>query len=98
MVSPQPRAQRALHRRRLVCRGPYWLIDEVAFAQCSRKIVAEGFQVWKLEVKFDRSAILTCTDGNGRLVQRKQLLYTDFLLDEISLYFANNVILLPSEY
>jgi hypothetical protein len=78
--------------------GAYWLIDEIAFAQCDRKIAAEGFQVWKLAVEADHTAILTCTDGNDRLIHRKRLTFTDFPLDEISFYFTDDVLLLPSEY
>ena len=36
--------------------------------------------------------------GNDNIVFTKKIEYTDFPLDEIPLYFANNVILLPSEY
>ena len=41
---------------------------------------------------------LTCDDGNDNVVFTKTIEYTDFPLDEITLYFANNVIHLPSEY
>jgi hypothetical protein len=41
---------------------------------------------------------LTCDDGNDNIVFTKKIEYTDFPLDEITLYFANNVIHLPSEY
>ena len=78
--------------------GAYWLVDEIAFAQRNPKIAAEGFQVWKLEVKADHTAKLTCSDGNYRVVHEKELTFTDFSLDEISFYFTDNVILLPSEY
>lgn len=78
--------------------GAYWLIDEIAFSQCNRKIAAARLQVWKLAVKADHTAILTCTDGNDRLVHRKRLTFTDFPLEEITLWFTDNVILLPSEY
>ena len=37
-------------------------------------------------------------DGNGKIVFTKEIEHTDFPLDEITLYFANNVIHLPSEY
>jgi hypothetical protein len=46
----------------------------------------------------DRAATLTCDDGNGNIVFTKKIEHTDFPLDEITLYFANNVIHLPSEY
>jgi hypothetical protein len=79
--------------------GAYWLLDEIATIQSSDKAVAdEEFQVWKLTVHPDRSATLTCDDGNGNIVFTKKIEYLDFPLDEITLYFANNVIHLPSEY
>lgn len=40
---------------------------------------------------------LTCDDGNGHIVYTKEIEYTDFPLDEITFYYANNVIYLPSE-
>jgi len=47
----------------------YWLLDEIAFAQRAEKAVAaEEFQVWKLAVKPDHSATLTCEDGNDNAV------------------------------
>jgi hypothetical protein len=69
--------------------GAYWLLDEIAFAQKSEAAVAaEEFQTWTLKVREDRSATLVCSDGNLNKVYRK----------EITLYFSNNVILLPSEW
>ena len=79
--------------------GAYWLLDEIAFAQKSKKKVAvEEFQLWRLTVKKDNNAILVCEDGNGRKILSKRIPFTDFPLDEISFYFINNTILLPSEY
>ncbi|MFZ0774251.1 MAG: DUF6876 family protein [Candidatus Sulfotelmatobacter sp.] len=79
--------------------GAYWLLDEIAIIQPYNKhVAAEEFQVWKLTVQPDRSATLTCDDGNGNIVFTKKIEYTDFPLNEITLYFANNVIHLPSEY
>ena len=78
--------------------GAYWLIDEIAFAQGLTNIAATDFQVWKLCVDINRTASLTCTDGNYRVVYTKPLDWTDFPLDEICLYFTDNTILLPSEY
>ena len=78
--------------------GAYWLLDEIALAQrYKRRVAAEEFQGWTLKVK-DRKATLTCDDGNGNAVYRKRIPFTDFPLDEISLYYCNKTILLPSEY
>ena len=79
--------------------GAYWLLDEIAFAQRAEKRVAdEPFQLWKLAVNPERTALLTCEDGNGHAVFSKRLDYTDFPLSEIKLYFTDNTILLPGEY
>jgi hypothetical protein len=44
------------------------------------------------------SASLSCADGNGNTVYRKEIEYTDFPLPEITLWFTDNTVLLPSEY
>ena len=79
--------------------GAYWLLDEIAIIQPHNACVAaEEFQVWKLTVNADQTAVLTCDDGNGNVVYTKQIEYTDFPPDGITLYFTNNTILLPREY
>jgi len=79
--------------------GAYWLLDIIAIAQQHESRVAqEEFQVWKLQVRPDRSATVLCDDGNGNVVYTQEIPSTDFPLDEVKLYFANNVIHLPSEY
>jgi hypothetical protein len=78
--------------------GAYWLLDEIALVQPYEKAVrAEEFQVWKLAVKGSKAA-LTCDDGNGRVVYRKKIPFTDFPAEGITLWFTGGVILLPSEY
>ena len=62
------------------------------------RVSAEEFQVWNLKVHSDRSATVFCDDGNGNPVYTQEIPFTDFPLDEVKLYFANNVIHLPSEY
>lgn len=79
--------------------GAYWLIDEIAFQQIQPLIRNEPFQVWTLKVKLDQStAVLICDDGNGRIVFKKEIAYTDFPLAELKMYVTDNVILLPGEY
>ena len=79
--------------------GAYWLLDEIALIQpYDKRVAAEEFQFWKLAVRPDHTATLTCDDGNGNIVYTKEIEYTDFPLDEITFYFTNNVIYLPSEH
>ena len=79
--------------------GAYWLLDIIAIAQQHDASVSrEEFQVWNLKVHSDRSATVFCDDGNGNPVYTQEIPFTDFPLDEMKLYFANNVIHLPSEY
>lgn len=78
--------------------GAYWLLDEIALAQRGVAAVkAEAFQVWKLDVEANRAA-LTCGNGNGVQVYAKEITFTDFPAPGITLWFTDNVILLPSEY
>lgn len=78
--------------------GACWLLDELSFAQSNKQVAAETFQLWKLTVNSDESALLICEDGNGKKVFSKHIGYTDFPLEEISLYCVNNTILLLREY
>lgn len=78
--------------------GAYWLIDEIALAQSLAKIAAEPFQSWNLKVRPDYTALLTCDDGNSNIRLSKEIPFTVFPLEEIAIYFANNVIMLTSEY
>jgi hypothetical protein len=79
--------------------GAYWLLDIIAIIQITEaKVKAEEFQVWKLTVHAENTATLVCEDGNGNAVFTDEIAFTDFPLSEVTLYFANNVIHLPSEY
>lgn len=76
----------------------YWLLDEIVLAQLVAKVQKLEFQVWKLIVRANSSAKLVCEDGNDNVIYVKEIEFTDFPLEEITFYFANSVILLPSEY
>ena len=80
--------------------GAYWLLDEIALIQpYDKRVAAEEFQVWTLKADvLKHTGTLTCEDGNGNKVFEKALEFTDFPLFEITLWFANNTIFLPSEY
>ena len=79
--------------------GAYWLLDAIAICQrYEKRVAAEPFQVWKLTVRDDRTASLVCNDGNNNIVYTRHIAFTDFPADEITLWFANGVIYLPSEH
>ena len=79
--------------------GAYWLLDEIALVQLfDERVGAERFQVWKLNVRSDMTADLTCEDGNDNVVYTKKIPFTDFPLEGITFWFTDNTILLPSEY
>lgn len=87
----------------------YWLIDAIASHQINPKIrrnpSLQEFQVWK----FGRQGeewILVCYDNDTPVVIQK-IEYSDFPLDEVTLYLGLGetekdgilkVIMLPSEY
>ena len=102
LVSPRHQPRRAFYGRRQIRRrtgGAYWLLDEIAIIQPhDARVATEEFQVWKLAVNADQTGVLTCDDGNGRVVFSKALEYTDFPQNGVTLYFTNNTILLPGEY
>ena len=79
--------------------GAYWLLDSIAIAQvCDKRVAAEEFQVWKLAVKTNGTATLTCEDGNYNTVFTHRLDFTDFPAPQVTLWFSNGVIYLPSEH
>jgi len=78
--------------------GAYWLLEKIFSNQILPEIRGERFQFWKLSVTENQSANLTCEDGNGTVVYAEKIDYTDFPLEEITFFFTDSVLLLPSEY
>jgi hypothetical protein len=76
----------------------YWLLDYIFSNQLDTVIHAEGFQVWKIIVNADNSAVIRVEDGNKNEVKSFDLTFTDFPLKEYSLWFIGGTLLLPSEY
>jgi hypothetical protein len=62
------------------------------------RLSREPFQVWTSSVRPDRAATLTCEDGNFNLLHTREYAYSDFPLEEITLWFSAGVIYLPSEH
>ncbi len=75
--------------------GCYWLLD--AIASYHRK---EPFQIWNLNVDLDKhTAVLTMKeDTNEPVLVEQEFSYTDFPLENISLWLIEGILLLPNEY
>lgn len=76
----------------------YWLLDHIFANQAEKHIGVEPFQVWKITVNEDESALISVEDGNDRLIHQHPLNCTDFPLDKFSLWLVHGTLLLPSEY
>ncbi|MGH7117759.1 MAG: DUF6876 family protein [Acetobacteraceae bacterium] len=76
----------------------HWLIDLIASWCCDPRIHAQEFVTWKPTVHANRSTTAVATDGNDHELVRQDIGWTDFPLDEITLYLTNDTLLLPSEY
>ena len=78
----------------------HWLFVEMTIAnRTEAKVRREEFQVWTLKVNsHTNEGVLTCGDGNGKIVFTKVIPFTDFPLEHIEFYCIDNILLLPSEY
>lgn len=78
--------------------GAWWLIALIAAWANDTLLEDEEFLVFELKVYKDRTALVTVSDGNNRVLVTEALDYTDFPLDSIILWSCERIILLPSEY
>lgn len=78
--------------------GAYWLIDHILANQALAVLKGQPFQVWKMAVNDDESARIAVEDGNGHELTFFHLGYTDFPLEEMTLWLVDKTLLLPSEY
>jgi hypothetical protein len=81
--------------------GAYWLIEAIAIWQMYPAVrddeMLQEIQFWKLKVKPDRSAVLSCERDSDDVVVQQEIPFTDFPFS-ITLYLQNSTLLLPSEY
>ena len=76
----------------------HWLADAIFSTQGIPKLRAAGFQLWVLKV-VDGKGVLTCReDTDAPVLYSQEFGYTDFPLSEITFYFIDGTLLLPSEY
>ena len=83
-----------IHYLRESCQA-YWLLDVIY--SYNQKLQKETFQVWTLKLEINDNWIVTCTDGIGKQLIKQQIGYSDFPLDEITIYVKDGIALLPSE-
>lgn len=81
--------------------GAYWLIDLVGSYQ--PQLQDAPFQLWRVQVNLDSSAIVTMVEDTGQPVKVGQRIpYTDFPLKDFSFYCCvddlASIIMLKSEY
>jgi hypothetical protein len=79
--------------------GAYWLLDLIASYQkrCRKDRSLRDFQIWKL-VKTGKKADVICLRDSDDEAFRQHIPFTDFPLDEVTLYLENEVLLLPGEH
>lgn len=85
----------------------YWLLMLISNAQLYAGVSREEFQVWRLTVNEDHSALLTCTDGgkviddhgdrSEMIVYSRIIPFVDFPLSEITFYLEWGTLMLPRE-
>ena len=76
----------------------YWLLDHIFANQMLAVLKDQPFQVWKITVNEDQTARISVEDGNDHELTFFHLGYTDFPLDEMTVWMVDNTLLLPSEY
>lgn len=76
--------------------GAFWLMDIVASYQPKLKA---PFQLWKIKVNPDDSALVTMQEDTGQpYLVRQEIPYTDFPLKDFEFYCIDGVCMVKSEY
>lgn len=82
----------------------YWLITDVSviaksLKHRSRWVTIDFKKVPKAQRKsLGYEAEIIYSDGNDNILERQLYGITDFLMDELRLFFVNDTLMLPSEY
>ncbi len=76
----------------------YWLFDAILSNQYRIRKRDRRFQLWKLEKQIDIYRTLTCKNGKKETIIARLIEYTDFPLDEITIWVIDGVAMLPCEY
>lgn len=76
----------------------YWLFDAILSHQLTSTVNKQPFQVWRLKKQEDDTWSLICEDGNKNILATQHIEFSDFLINEITIWLVDGVALLPTEY
>jgi len=75
----------------------YWLIDFIFSNQIASLLQSQKFQVWTITCA-DNQAQISVTDGHSNHICDYQIPYSDFPLEQFTVWLVGTTLLLPSEY
>jgi hypothetical protein len=76
-----------------------WLLDLIFFYQWDDRLPDRfHVQFWELNIRDDRSAVLTCVHDTEDLLVRLQIPYIDLPLRKLIIFVDQRTAFLPSEY
>lgn len=76
----------------------YWLLQDAFIWLHSNSLKGEELIVLKL-ILDEHSSLLSIEDGNYNVLAKQDIPFIDFLLQEgITIYWCDNVLMLPTEY
>ena len=79
----------------------FWLLSVVLSYQIYpllNSLELKNFQLWELTVNEDRSALITCREGeDSPVIISQEIERTDFPLPSLQLYLIDGTLMLPSE-
>ena len=76
----------------------HWLFDAILSHQLTSTVNKQKFQVWRLKKQKDDTWSLICEDGNKNILAKQQFEFSDFIIDEITIWLVDEVAMLPTEY
>ncbi|WP_047419504.1 DUF6876 family protein [Cellulophaga sp. Hel_I_12] len=82
----------------------FWLITDTSLIAKSLMNRSEFIRIDFKKTPIEKlettgyQAEISYSDGNGNLLQKQWYHVTHFPLDELRLFFVNNILMLPSEY
>ena len=82
----------------------HWLITDTAVVCKSLKnkstfiVILFKRNSTSVQERTHKEAKITYADGNGTILLEEEYEYTDFPLDELRLFFVDDMLMLPNEY